>query len=392
MVITVSPGQSIQTAVDAARDGDTVFVRVGTYRQHVKVGNKARLRIEGEDTRQTILDGTGLGHATGLHVIHANLATISGFTVRGFDGCGIQIESSPAGVVRNNIVANNRTVGIGVHDADHILVEGNIITGNGSSGILLENTRESYVIANDVSGNTGNGIDVDGHFAFVTENKVEENGAHGIRLAGNGHWAIKNSIRGNGGWGICGGSDGADDLFVYGNVSGENEQGGLKVFGVGHAVIRNEFKTNRGQGVACAASDLLIYANMIEQNAKANIHGSSSFTRALVLSNRIITSGAPGIDPAGGEDDRILCNDVIGNAGSGIEIESTGRHLIDDNRIEANADGGVKMRVDAVSNAIRANKLQGNEPFDIEAPPPANTNNTVDLNEGKESFPPGLCS
>ena len=50
---------TIQAAVDAAAPGDTVYVRSGTYFEHV-VLNK-QLTLQGEDLATTIIDGGGTG-------------------------------------------------------------------------------------------------------------------------------------------------------------------------------------------------------------------------------------------------------------------------------------------------------------------------------------------
>ena len=66
---------TIQQAVNAAGTGDMVYVRAGTYYEHVTI-NKS-LTLQGEDRETTIIDGSGSGmviYAT------ANYITMSGLT------------------------------------------------------------------------------------------------------------------------------------------------------------------------------------------------------------------------------------------------------------------------------------------------------------------------
>jgi nitrous oxidase accessory protein NosD len=75
----VNPGESIQAAVNAAQEGDTIIVRDDTYTENVNVNKQL-----------TIRSGSGPGnclvHAANAddHVfeITANYVTISGFTIR----------------------------------------------------------------------------------------------------------------------------------------------------------------------------------------------------------------------------------------------------------------------------------------------------------------------
>ncbi len=67
---------TIQEAINAANDGDSIFVRNGTYFEHVVI-NKS-LSIAGEDVTATIIDGNGTGHV--LHVLSESV-NITGFTI-----------------------------------------------------------------------------------------------------------------------------------------------------------------------------------------------------------------------------------------------------------------------------------------------------------------------
>jgi hypothetical protein len=83
------PGEylTIQSAVDAAGEGDTIDVAAGVYFEHVIV-SKSNLRLRGG--QDVVFDGTGL-NGIGIHVLGASAAArligveVSGFEVRNFE-------------------------------------------------------------------------------------------------------------------------------------------------------------------------------------------------------------------------------------------------------------------------------------------------------------------
>lgn len=94
---------TIQSAIDDAMDGDTVFVYNGTYYEHVTINSS--IILKGEDKNFSIIDGYGSGNVV---TIYNDNVTVNGFTIQGsinpLEGLGysgINIESN------NNIICNN---------------------------------------------------------------------------------------------------------------------------------------------------------------------------------------------------------------------------------------------------------------------------------------------
>ena len=140
---------TIQEAINNANDGDTIFVRNGTYYEHVFV-NKA-VSLVGENRSTTIIDGDGVG--TIIHVGGVDSFNISDFTLRN----GYQ------GVVAwgNCNISNNRILSNGL---EGLLLggENNIITHNKISnmhdGIYIRSSRHSKIVCNDIISNGRCGI------------------------------------------------------------------------------------------------------------------------------------------------------------------------------------------------------------------------------------------
>jgi nitrous oxidase accessory protein len=85
---------TIQSAVDNAAPGDTVFVRAGTYFEHVLLNKQ--LTLLGEDAATTLIDGGGTDH---VMRITASGASVNGFTV--------QNSGSGSSLLRGGITLNS---------------------------------------------------------------------------------------------------------------------------------------------------------------------------------------------------------------------------------------------------------------------------------------------
>ena len=96
---------TIQSAINAASDGDTVFVYDDSspYREHVII-NKI-ITLIGEDKNTTVIDGRYSGTTV---KISANEVVLAGFTIQGGigEGAGISIESN-GNEIFDNIIKNN---------------------------------------------------------------------------------------------------------------------------------------------------------------------------------------------------------------------------------------------------------------------------------------------
>jgi parallel beta-helix repeat protein len=118
---------TIQAAVDAANDGDTIYVKAGTYRENVVV-NKM-ISLIGEDPNTTVIDGVPAGGT--LVSVTRNNVTISGLT----------IGSSPA----------RSTTGIYLSTSNFSRIEGNVITGCDYGVTLDLNSSNNLILSNYIA-------------------------------------------------------------------------------------------------------------------------------------------------------------------------------------------------------------------------------------------------
>jgi hypothetical protein len=110
---TVSLGNSIQTAINSAAEGDTIVLAAGTYNETVTIA-KDGLTIQGAGSGSTILDGGG----SALPVISINGAknvSIKGLTIQnGYDG--VNASNGASLTVENSILKNNNDDGLDIQN------------------------------------------------------------------------------------------------------------------------------------------------------------------------------------------------------------------------------------------------------------------------------------
>lgn len=184
---------TIQSAIGAATNGDTIYVYNGTYMENLVVDKEVTL--QGEDRSNTVIDGNG-GNVVS---IKSPYVSINGFTIRN-GGYGIymavgrdckitdcDIHSNIHGIYfwracRDNIISDcilhsNTNNGIFIFMSS----SNNSITGctaylNGNNGIMLQKACSNNTVVNcDASLNQQNGICV---FQVCTGNTIRDCTAH----------------------------------------------------------------------------------------------------------------------------------------------------------------------------------------------------------------------
>jgi parallel beta-helix repeat protein len=166
--ITVPDDYStIQEAINHANEGDTIFVRNGTYCENVVV-NKT-VSLIGKDKESTILNGTAVEP---IMIMEANDVKISGFTFEGWAFQNILINATTGvTIVENKIVFN--TLGIDVENSVNTTIENNIINGFGldNIGIMLAYSSGCSIVNNTITDAVYDGI----RLWFSSNNLIHQN-------------------------------------------------------------------------------------------------------------------------------------------------------------------------------------------------------------------------
>lgn len=164
-----SDRQTIQTAINAAVEGDTVLVSPGTYNERIDFFGKGIIVQSESGQEVTFINGTGLGSVVTFNAGETSLAKLIGFTIQnglGLDGGGMYIRFSSPQIINNIIRNNTASSGGGVHIVGGSpLLQNNVISNNqaGSGGgpgggIYVSGGSSARIINNLISENVGNTV------------------------------------------------------------------------------------------------------------------------------------------------------------------------------------------------------------------------------------------
>lgn len=138
---------TIQSAIDKAVEGDTIFVKIGVYDEILKI--EKSLSLVGENQESTIINGHNQGPVVYIHKDEVN---ISNFTI--LNGDTPASKSSSA----QYFPYSTRLAGIHISSANHCFVTKNKIMNSGC-GIWLYDSDNNQIVGNDIINNS-NGVKI----------------------------------------------------------------------------------------------------------------------------------------------------------------------------------------------------------------------------------------
>jgi parallel beta-helix repeat protein len=213
--VTVRAGESIQAAIDKAKEGAVICLAEGTWEENLVIKKGLTLRglgpeksvIKGSseegkpviliysDTEiEVIVEGLTIAEAKGLGDVWPRCpaglllggkvkATIRGNTISRNWWGGISMWHSARATISGNTISGNEDYGIAMYDSARATIEKNTISGNEDYGIAMYDSARATIEKNTISGNEGDGIYMrESALATIEGNKITENNNYGVRL------------------------------------------------------------------------------------------------------------------------------------------------------------------------------------------------------------------
>lgn len=219
LTLTVGSGagafSSIQAAVDAAWEGDTLLVSPGTYTENVKVNKSISIISSSGNPEDTIVRAADPEE----HVFNvtADFVNISGFTVSGASedsAAGIYMEEVSGGNLSGNVLSDSY-FGAWLNESENCTLSGNTVTG-GRFGICLEGSDNNSAGDNSISSVSTCGFWLDGASGNEISGNELQNNSYGIAVL-----------------------DRSNENELHNNTISESTELGLWLSGSGANVLRN---------------------------------------------------------------------------------------------------------------------------------------------------------
>jgi nitrous oxidase accessory protein len=291
--LSVSPGNSIASAIKAAQPGDVIQVERGQYPERLLIDKPITL----VGVNRPTLSAQGQGDV--IRVRAADV-TIEGFLVRdsgadlGEQNAGIYVEpGADRLVVRNNHLVYN-LFGIWLNSVKDVQLIGNVITGKRDlasaqrgNGIQLYNTTGAQVIGNNISF-TRDGIYVDiSHHAVFRGNRLHHSryGAHYMN-SNNNVWEGNLSYLNRGGIALMQ----VRDQVVRGNRAWGNTDHGIMLRSIQDSVVENNVVSGNNRGLFVYDAEYnVLNGNLVVAN-RVGVHLAAGSIHNQVEGNDFINN------------------------------------------------------------------------------------------------------
>ena len=176
--LVVKPGDSIQSAVEAARPGDTIRVMPGIYSETVYI-DKDDIHLVGviQAGQRATLDG--LGNLNDAILYSGNNILIENFKITRYKGNGIMSQAGNNFEIRNNLVIDTGIYGIFPQLGSNGLIEHNVVSGIADAAIYVGMSDNIHVAHNEVFDSVA-GIEIENSRHAIVENNYVHDNTGGI--------------------------------------------------------------------------------------------------------------------------------------------------------------------------------------------------------------------
>jgi parallel beta-helix repeat protein len=145
MIVVPDEYPTIQEAINAAGEGDTIFVRNGTYYENVVVNKSLAIIAESKDAIIT------QNYTDVIVEVCADNIIVEGFTIQGSNCLGIVLNSSSNSEIKNNRVEPGLGTGIVICGGFGNKIVENDIERCSSYGIIVEDSIGNLIMQNSMN-------------------------------------------------------------------------------------------------------------------------------------------------------------------------------------------------------------------------------------------------
>jgi parallel beta-helix repeat protein len=197
---------TIQTAINASSNGDTVLAAPGTYFENIDFKGKLITVQSAQGPSVTTIDGGGVAPVANFSTGETQAAVLQGFTLQhgnapfafGYEGAGVHISGASPTIAGNVITANTACAdgtGISVAFASPVIRDNTIssnskqpgCSGQGGGGISVRGAASAQIIHNTITNNTsdfGGGVELFASGTPTLLNNTISNNTAGIQGGG----------------------------------------------------------------------------------------------------------------------------------------------------------------------------------------------------------------
>jgi parallel beta-helix repeat protein len=386
----IGPGNftTIQSAIDAANAGDTVYVYNGIYTEHLLIDRT--ISLVGENRSSTTIDGSGMGKVVN---VSADWVNVSGFTITnsGPDSydAGIEMFSVQNCYIANNNISNNY-LGVRLISSEWNVLADNTASSNSRYVVNLFRSANNSIINNTVyygrsirlensNNNTlaNNTLWTSVDLLYSDSNKIHSNaimGHRGIELRFSSSY---NTISSNT---IVNSDKGiylTDNNTVISNHISNSLGWGIEIKGYNNNIISNTLVDNGvGEGIYVHGSGYnTIVGNVMSGNGifiKGNLEGWN--THIIDSSNTVngkpvhywknATGGTPPLDAGviilANCSGVVVENRTFSYTGEGIQVGHSSNNTIVNNTLHTSTWSPLYMQFSS-NNTIISNTFFNNE-------------------------------
>eukprot|EP01063_Lacrimia_lanifica_P029030 TRINITY_DN4359_c0_g1_i1.p2 TRINITY_DN4359_c0_g1~~TRINITY_DN4359_c0_g1_i1.p2 ORF type:complete len:730 (+),score=345.05 TRINITY_DN4359_c0_g1_i1:65-2254(+) len=343
-VIKVSPGQSIQAAIDAASPGDAIVIEPGTYSKPINVNKNVTLTAADHDRRPVI-------QVEDRTVVTLNSTAELEYLVirqrKSSDGDGKWVAAdfrSGSAKMRHCDLSSHGGACITIHKTADPLIQKCSIHDGAQAGVYLFDGAKGVLEHNDIHNNTYAALLLKrGAQPVVRHNKIRDGRDTGVFICHDSHGTIhRNEIFNNGGSGVVVKAGGLPTISE--NHIHSNTQAGVFLCDRGGGnVIDNEISNNVKAGVLIKTqANPVIKGNTIRGGKETGVYCFEN-GKGVVRENRIHGNQNAGVLVTSGGHLTIEKNTIQGNKYEGIWVCNNGEAMIADNDLTGNAKGALDI-------------------------------------------------